>query len=177
MRAERSHLFGTARTPVGPLRREPTGLSRLWRIVQELNPSGNTVNCGHTIDAVIHRLSGVNPSAVSHNIGLGGSFEQIGTRHGTTFTWNHSLDAIFGIIESGGHGTIGLVGILWGTSASHIVAIGNVDGIVGICEGQDWSSESPPEVVSDTRKANLRYNPTGGETHGLAIVRWGRKDR
>lgn len=173
MRSERTHANGTLESPVGPLRREPSGLARLWRIVQDVNPSGNTLNCGHTIDAVIHRLSGRNPTAVSHDIGMGGSFEEIATRHGTFFTWNHSLDAIYDIMQSGGYGAIGLVGIIWPANSSHIVAMGNVDGVVGICEGQDWASQLPPEVVADTRKAVVRYNPSGGEILGLAIVRWG----
>lgn len=173
MRLERSHLAGSFHTPVGPLRREPAGLARLWQIVRELNPSRNTVNCGHSVDAVIHRLTGMNPTAVSHNIGSGGAFNEIATRHGTTFTWQHSLDEIFHVIRSGGHGTIGLVGILWPTGFSHIVAMGNVDGAVGICEGQDWAAHMPPEVLSDMDKVHARYNPTGNEVHGLAVVRWG----
>lgn len=173
MRAERTHLAGVFRTPTGPHDREPSGLARLWRIVRDINPSGNTVNCGHTIDAVIHRLTGVNPSAVSHNIGSGGGFSEIATRHGTTFTWQHSLDEIFNIIRSGGNGTLGLVGILWPNNSSHIVAIANVDGVVGICEGQDWAAHMPPEVLSDLDKVLARYNPSGNEVHGLAVVRWG----
>lgn len=173
MRLERSHLSGTFHSPPGPLQREPIGLARLWRIVREMNPSGNTINCGHSVDVVIHRLTGMNPTSVSHDIGSGGSFEEIATRHGTTFTWYHSIDEIFNIVRSGGHGTIALMGIYWTSPSAHIVAMGNVDGIVGICEGQDWAANMPPEVVADIHKARLRYNPTGGERLGLAIVRWG----
>lgn len=173
MRAERTHLPGTYHAPVGPIQREPTGLGTLWRIVRDMNPSGNTVNCGHSVDVVINRLRGTNPTAVSHNIGLAGTFEEIATRHGTVFTWGHSLDEIYHLIQSGGHGTIALLGIIWTSPSSHIVAIANVDGAVGVCEGQEWAMDMPPEVVADMAKAKSRYNPTGGETFGLAMVRWG----
>lgn len=173
MRAERIHDFGTYRWPAGAIRPRPSGLARLWAIVRELNPSGNGVNCGHSIDIVVHRLTGSNATAVSHNIGLGGSFEQIATRHGTSFTWHHSLDGIFGIMQSGGHGTIALVGIIYSTSGAHVVTIGNVDGVVGICEGQDWAAHMPPEVVSESHRAIARYNSSGANNLGLAVIRWG----
>lgn len=173
MREERTHLFGHARIPAGPLRREPSGPSRLHKIVHDINPSGNTVNCGHTIDAVIHRLNGTNPSAVSHNIGLGGSFEQIAARHGTAFTWQSSIEGIFAMLKSGGHGTIAMIGIKYSGGGAHIVTVGNIDGVVGICEGQDWAPGQPPEVVAHPHRANARYNASGANDLGLAVIRWG----
>ena len=175
MRAERTHDFGTFRAPAGPLRREPSGLSRLLRIVRELNPSGNILNCAHSTDIVVQRLTGANPTAVSHDMAFGGSFPEIATRHGTKFTWHQSLETIFNIVRSGGHGTIALVGFLWGGfsgSSSHILPMGNVDGVVALCEGQD-NGTNPPDVISDVYQAKLRYSPTGNDVYGLAIVRWG----
>ena len=126
-------------------------------IVKEVNPTKSVVNCGNIVDAVVARLDGSNPTAVSPAT-QDGSFDDIAARHGTAFQWGHNFNDAFQQVRDGGDGTVALVGIQYaGGASSHIVTMANQGGVVGIAEAQDWGPGLPQEVITDPARANARY--------------------
>ena len=142
----------------------------LEAIANAVNPTGSVINCGNIIDAVIAQLDGSDPNATAPNA-QDGSFDEIGARHGTSIQWGHSFQDAFNAVQAGGNGTTAIIGINYsGGTASHVVVMTNVNGQVGIVEGQDWGSGNPREVISSPEHANQRYNADGGTDVGIGIV-------
>jgi len=133
------------------------------------NPMGGTVNCGNIIDAVVARLSGADPDATAPTA-RDGSFDEINQRFNTTVSWGQGFQAAYDAVQNGGPGTMAIVGIAYGGGGSHVVVLANVDGTVGVIEGQDWGDDDPREVVSTVDRANERYNSDGGSDIGFGII-------
>lgn len=126
------------------------------RLAQEANPTGSVINCGHNVDAVLDRLYGRNPHAVSP-AGQDGSFAQIGSRNGTNIQWGNTLNDAFDVVERGGPGTTAIVGIDYGNGASHVVVVTNVHGTPTILEGQNWGAGQGAGAITDRSAAAARY--------------------
>jgi hypothetical protein len=144
-------------------------LATMMSAANGVNPMGGTVNCGNIIDAVVARLSGADPDAVAPTAG-DGSFDEIDQRFNTTVNWGQSFQAAYDAVQNGGPGTMAIVGIEYSGGGSHVVVLANVDGTVGIIEGQDWGDDDPREVVSTVDRANERYNSDGGSDIGFGII-------
>ena len=145
-------------------------LAALQGIANAVNPTASTINCGHIIDAVVARFTGSDPGATAP-AGMDGSFEEIEQRHNTTLTWGSNFQAAFDAVAAGGPGTVAIVGIGYsGGGGSHVVALVNNNGTVGVVEGQDWGNNDPREVVTSVDRANERYNTDGGSNIGWGIV-------
>jgi len=139
-------------------------------IANAVNPAGSVINCGNIVDAVIARLSGSDPDAVSPAT-QDGSFDDIGNRHGTTIEFGHTFQDAFDAVRAGGPGTTAIVGINYsGGTASHIVVMTNEGGNVAIVEGQDWGAGNSREVIGSSERANERYNSDAGSDIGYGIV-------
>lgn len=134
-----------------------------------VNPSGSVVNCGHIIDAVAQRLTGMDPNATAP-AGQDGSFDDIEDRFGTDMTWGSNFQDAYDAVETGGDGTIAIVGIGYSGGGSHVVALANDNGTVGIVEGQNWGPDDPAEVITDVDRANERYNSDGGSNIGWGLA-------
>jgi hypothetical protein len=145
------------------------GLARMGAVANAVNPMGGTVNCGNIIDAVVARLNGADPDAVAPT-SRDGLFTDIEQRFNTTLNWNQSFQAAFNAVQAGGPGTMAIVGIGYSGGGSHVVVLANVDGAVGIVEGQDWGKQNPREVVSTPDRANERYNGSGKSNIGFGII-------
>jgi hypothetical protein len=145
-------------------------LARMGAVANAVNPMGGTVNCGNIIDAVVARLTGADADAVAPTAG-DGLFTDIEQRFNTTINWNQGFQAAFNAVAAGGPGTTAIVGIGYsGGNSSHVVVLANVDGTVGVIEGQDWGDADPREVVSTVDRANERYNSDGGSNVGFGII-------
>jgi uncharacterized Zn-binding protein involved in type VI secretion len=131
-------------------------LPGLMAMADAVNPAGSVINCGNIVDAVIARLYGTDPNAVSP-AGQDGSFAAIGARHGTAITFGHTMRDAFNAVQAGGPGTTALIGISYAGGGSHIVTMTNVGGHVGIVEGQNWGAGNPREVITDVSSAEARY--------------------
>lgn len=159
---------GTASvTPPGPT----TMLGALWQyvknifdpptddprapaiIVAQVNPLDGGINCGHIIDAVIARLDGSSPYAITATTQRDGSWEEIETRHGTTFTWGKSFQQVYAEVKAGGPGTTHIVGMA-GKKEAHVVVITNHNGTPVILEGQGGGA-----VIDSADEAAARYDP------------------
>lgn len=139
----------------------------LQNIADGVNPNNGTINCGNIIDAVIDRLTGRNPEAVSP-VEQDGSFPEIEQRHGVTLEWGHTFEDAFDAVAAGEDGTTAIVGIEYndGTDASHVVVMTRQDGQVSIIEGQGGG-----EVINTPERANEIYNSRGTTTVGYGILR------
>jgi hypothetical protein len=83
---------------------------RLAVIVSQVNPQNGAINCGNIIDAVYARLRATNPNATAPT-DQDGSFSEIEQRSNTKLDWNSSIQSAFDDVMSGGHGTMGIIGI------------------------------------------------------------------
>ncbi len=142
-------------------------------IVAAVNPSNSVINCGNIIDAFIDRLTGANPNATAPDE-TDGTFDEIEKRHNTKLQWHKSFKDAFDAVKAGGNGTIAIVGIQYsGGTVSHVVVMENAHGHPVILEGQDWGKGDPKEIITNTDRANARYNSDGGSDIGYGIVRKG----
>jgi hypothetical protein len=141
----------------------------LQGIANAINPKAGTVNCGWNIDAVIARFTGADANATSPT-DMDGSWDEIEQRHNTTFSWGGSFQDAFDAVQNGGPGTAAIVGIGYGGGGAHVVAMVNQNGTVAIVEGQDWGNSDPREVITDSNRANERYNDDGASTIGWGLV-------
>lgn len=147
-------------------------IEALQEIANAINPRAGTINCGWNIDAVIARFTGADPNATTPT-NMDGNWSQIQQRHNTTFSWGSSFQAAFDAVKAGGPGAAAIVGIGYSKGSgggAHVVAIVNMNGTVGIVEGQDWGNENPREVITDVARANERYNGDGKSNLGLGVV-------
>jgi hypothetical protein len=144
-------------------------IEALQGIANAINPKAGTVNCGWNIDAVLARFTGSDANATAPT-DMDGSWAEIQARHNMTFTWGGSFQAAFDAVAAGGPGTSALIGIGYGGGGAHVVAIVNMNGTVGIVEGQDWGNENPREVITDVARANERYNGDGKSNIGWGVV-------
>ncbi len=134
-----------------------------------VNPTNSVVNCGNIIDAAVARLGGTNPTAVAP-AGGDGSFTQIEGRLNTTITWGQSFNAAFNQVQTGGDGTMAVVGIQYAGGGSHVVIMANDRGTVGIVEGQNWGPGQGAGAINNAAAANARYNAGGGSNIGFGII-------
>ncbi len=141
----------------------------LQGIANAINPKAGTVNCGWNIDAVIARFTGADANATSPT-DMDGAWDEIEQRHNTTFSWGGSFQDAFDAVQNGGPGTAAIVGIGYGGGGAHVVAMVNQNGTVAIVEGQDWGNSDPREVITDSNRANERYNGDGASTIGWGLV-------
>lgn len=149
---------------------QPAGDAKLNAIVNAVNPTGSTVNCGNIIDAEVARLQGSNPNAVAPATG-NGSFAQIEQRFNTKIAWGQGFQNAFDAVKAGGDGAIAIVGVQYsGGTASHVLVMANDHGTVGILEAQDWGPGNPKEVIASTSQANQRYNSDGGSNIGYGLL-------
>jgi hypothetical protein len=104
---------------------KPSGDSKLDGIVEAVNPKNGTVNCGNIIDAVISRLNGSDPNAVSP-LDQDGGWPAIEKRNNTKIGWDHSFQDVFAAVKAGGDGTTAIIGIAYaGGSGAHVLVITN----------------------------------------------------
>ena len=142
----------------------------LQGIANGINPKAGTVNCGWNIDAVVARFTGADANATSPT-DMDGSWDEIEQRHDTTFSWGSSFQDAFKAVQKGGPGTAAIVGIGYGGGGgAHVVAMVNQNGTVAIVEGQDWGNSDPREVITDSNRANERYNGDGASNIGWGLV-------
>jgi hypothetical protein len=154
--------------PLPPPR--PPGLA-LDDAAENVNPTKSVENCGNIIDAVVARLRGTDPNATAPKE-KDGTWTDIEQRFNTKIQWGQSLDSAYQDVEAGGDGTIGVLGIIYSNrKSSHVVIIANDHGTVGIVEGQDWGKGQRQGVITDRKKASIRYSPDGRSTFGLGILR------
>lgn len=144
-------------------------VATMQAIANGINPTASTINCGWNIDAAIARFTGADPNATSP-AGMDGSWSEIQTRHNMTFSWGSSVQAAFDAAAAGGPGTAVIMGIGYSGGASHVVTVVNMNGTVGIIEGQDWGNNDPREVITDVNRANERYNSDGKTNFGVGTV-------
>ncbi len=144
--------------------------AELNAIAKAVNPTNNQDNCGHIIDAVVARLRGTDPHAVAKT-GLDGTFPQIEKRFGTKFRRTGSVDDAYQQLRKAGPGSIGLLGIVYPNGGgAHVVAIANVNGTVGIVEGQSWSAGEPAGAIANAAAATSRYDPGGNDSLFLGML-------
>ncbi len=140
----------------------------LTNVLNEINSSDSVVNCGNIIDAAVAFLSGqgINPAAA----GRDGSFAAINNRMGTNINFNNptNFNAIYQDLQNRGPGSMTLVGVSYAGGGSHVVVAANVNGQVGIMEGQTWNPGQPNQqsrgFITGPAAANARYNAGGGST-------------
>jgi hypothetical protein len=145
-----------------------SNIEALQEMANAINPRAGTVNCGWNIDSVIARFTGADPNATTNTTGMDGNWSQIEQRHNTTLTWGSSFQAAFDAVKNGGPGTAAIVSIVYpGGKAAHVVAMVNMNGTVGIVEGQDWGNNNPREVITDAARANARYNANSNIGFGI----------
>jgi uncharacterized Zn-binding protein involved in type VI secretion len=147
-----------------------SGDDRLDAIVEGVNPSNSVVNCGNIIDAVVSRLNGSDPNAVSPANG-DGSFTDIEQRFNTKISWGQGFQNAFDAVKAGGDKTTAIIGIIYpGGTSSHVLVMTNDNGTVGILEAQNWGGDNPKEVITNAAEANSRYNGDGGSNIGYGIL-------
>ncbi len=122
-------------------------------IVLQVNPLNGGVNCGHIIDAVIARLNGSSPYAITATTDRDGSWADIEKRHGTKFTWGRSFDDVYKEVKAGGPGTTQIIG-MGGSKEAHVVVITNHNGTPMILEGQGGG-----KTIDSADKAAANYDP------------------
>lgn len=126
----------------------------MMAIALGINPLGGGMNCGFLVDAAIARVYGTNPTATAP-IAQDGSFPAIGTRHGTTIVWGHTMKDAFDTVRAGGRGTTAIVGIDYGGGqVPHVVAVTNHYGTPVLIEGQGGGA-----TITDANTAQTRYAP------------------
>lgn len=160
-------MLPTRRVFIGGIGSVPPAMARMLAIAWSVNPKGGTVNCGKIIDAVTGRLNGTDPNATAPT-GRNGTWSEIESRHGMSFTWGSSFQAAYNAVQAGGDGTTALVGIGYSAASggdAHVVVLTNQGGQVGIIEGQ-----GTPTVITNPADANARYNSDGGSTIGWGII-------
>lgn len=122
-------------------------------IVAQVNPLNGGVNCGHIIDAVIARLDGSSPYAITATTDRDGSWAEIEARHGTKFTWGKDFKQVYDEVKAGGPGTTHIVG-MGGKKEAHVVVITNHNGTPMILEGQGGGA-----TIGSADDATARYDP------------------
>jgi hypothetical protein len=143
--------------------------SALAEAAVAVNQSGSAVNCGTIADVVVARLRGTDPDAVASPT-LGGSFQDIETRFNTKLQWDKSFEEAFSAVKAGGDGTQGIIGVIYPRGGSHVVAIANDRGKVGIVEGQNCCPDRSAGVSDSPAAADARYNPDGESKIGYGII-------
>jgi uncharacterized Zn-binding protein involved in type VI secretion len=121
--------------------------------LDQINANNGTVNCGHIIDSVISyvRGEGITTASTSRD----GSWAEINQRLGTNIDPSQAttFEAIYQDLENRGPGSMTLVSTGGG---SHVVVAANINGQVGIMEGQDWSN-GDRGFITDRSVAESRY--------------------
>jgi len=139
-------------------------------IVAGVNPTNSVINCGNIIDAVRERLTGRNPEATAPDE-MDGGFDEIGQRFNTNLRWGRSFQEAYEAVHEGGNGTTAIVGVAYsGGQGAHVLVMTNRNGTVAIMEGQDWGGDNSREVITNSARANQRYNPDGGSNIGYGII-------
>lgn len=143
----------------------PEGLAMILGMI---NSSNSVVNCGHIIDAVVAYLRGQGISSVPAT--GDGSWSQINARLGTNINFNNptNFNSIYQDLQNRGPGSMTLIGVAYAGGGSHVIVATNINGQVGIMEGQTWNAGQPNEqprgFITDPTLANNRYNSGGGST-------------
>ena len=139
----------------------PAALLLLLNII---NSSNSVVNCGQIIDSVISLLRGDGLGVAP--AGRDGTFSEINARHGTNVDFSNptNFNDIFTDLNNRGPGSMTLIGVDYNNGGSHVIVAANIDGNVGIVEGQDWGPGQGRGLITDPAVANARYNPGGGST-------------
>ena len=145
--------------------------SALVSAAAAVNPTNSTVNCAQIVDAVIARLQGVNPTATAPASAPTVTPADVENHYHTTITWGQTFAGAFNQVQAGGDGTVAAVVIIYpGGTSGHIVTLANDRGTVGIVEGQNRGPGQGAGVITNPAVANTRYNPTGGNSIGVAPI-------
>jgi|GEM_PF-3062903 len=123
-----------------------------------INEDGGTVNCGNIIDGVVAFMRGEGIDKVT--TARDGSWAEINERLGTNIDHSTSttFEDIFDDLDSRGHGSMTLIS---SGSGGHVTVAVNVNGSVGIMEGQDWGTDNPSGFITNPEDAEDRYGETG----------------
>lgn len=140
-------------------------------ILEAINPTNSVINCGNIIDSVIGLQRGNAPLEAS--AGRDGVYAQINQRLGTNvdFSSPTNLNTVFSQLQASGPGSMQVIGIDYGDGGGgHVVVAQNVNGTVGIMEGQNWGPGQESGFITDPAVANARYNPSGTTTYAASPV-------
>jgi len=141
-------------------------------ILGVINSANSVTNCADITTSVIALFRGNGPLIAPN--GGGQTDEEINANNNVTIgPYNQSIAGIFAQVQAGGPGTVQVMTIDYPPpgGGGHVVAVANVNGQVGIMEGQDWNDGAQPHgFITDPAVANARYNPSGGTTFATATV-------
>ena len=131
-------------------------------IMGMINPTNSLTNCADIIPSVIALFRG-NGGLVAA-VGPGQTDAQINAANNTTIgPYNTSINAVFANVQAGGPGTVQIMTIDYGNGGGHVVAVANVNGTVGVMEGQNWGpgAGNGSGFITDPAVANARYGGPG----------------
>lgn len=127
-------------------------------VLNEINAGGGTENCGNIIDGVLDFLQNDRINTVS--VETDGTWEEIDARMGTNLDWDNptTFADIYNDLTNRGPGSIELIGIDYNDANenSHVVIAANINGTVGIMEGQGGTG-----FVTDPTEAENLYGNGG----------------
>lgn len=126
-------------------------------ILLELNAGGGTINCAHIVKSAADFLQGKGISAAPTV--AGGNINNVNARLGTNVTTSTTttFSTVFSDLEAAGPGNSTVVVILRPPPAiGHVVVVANVDGEVGVMEGQGGQG-----FINDEPTATNLYDPSG----------------
>jgi uncharacterized Zn-binding protein involved in type VI secretion len=130
-------------------------------VLSEINADRGTINCGNIIDGVVDFLKGRGIKKVVTT--EDGSWEEIDGRLGTStdFSNTTTFDNVFSDLETRGPGSITLIGIIYNDAAdnAHVIVAANINGTVGVMEGQGGSG-----FITNAETANTAYGNGGLST-------------
>ena len=102
---------------------------------------------------------------------MDGSWSEIEQRHNMTFSWGSSFQDAFDAVQNGGPGTAAIMGIGYGGGGARTWWRWSTrTAPSAIVEGQDWGNSDPREVITDSNRANERYNGDGASNIGWGLV-------
>lgn len=128
-------------------------------ILETINKVGGTENCGFIIDSALTLFKG--DATIEAPNGRDGSWADIDKRHGTNLDTSlknkpTSFKDIFADLKARGPGSTNLVGIEYSGGDAHVLVAANINGNVGLMEGQGGG-----EFITDPAVADSNYNGDG----------------
>jgi PAAR motif/Papain fold toxin 1, glutamine deamidase len=125
-------------------------------ILEIINPTNSVTNCADITTSVISLFRGNGPLVAP--VGAGQTDAQINANNNTTIgPYNQNINGVFNRLNANGPGSVEIVTIDYGNGGGHVVVAANVNGQVGIFEGQNWGPGQESGFITDPAVANARY--------------------